>query len=207
MHLVTRCPGGRLAGVLLTLSLGMAVGLPVHADQPVPKSLLATEAYLTPAKEIADAVLATRDEVHTLSNISPDGKKFVIVKNDGMPPLSARRPPYGPAWRSSVRSHGRQIAGPVDPQRCRLRHLLPRRQANRAGADTRSSQSEYSHLVARRYAFGVLRSLRHRHLYLHRRCRHRILEATFGGSHLGHHGQFFPVVQRREEDSNRFAAQ
>jgi dipeptidyl aminopeptidase/acylaminoacyl peptidase len=88
MHLVTRCPGRRSAGVLLTLLLGTAVGLPVHADEPVPKSPLATEAYLTPAKEIADAVLATRDEVHTLSNISPDGKKFVIVKNDGMPPLS-----------------------------------------------------------------------------------------------------------------------
>ena len=57
MHLVTRCPGGRSAGVLLTLFLGMAVGLPVHADQPAPQSPLAKEAYLTPAKEIADAVL------------------------------------------------------------------------------------------------------------------------------------------------------
>ncbi len=79
---------GRVAAVLLALLLGTAIGLPVQADEPLTKSVLAKEAYLTPAKEIADAVLATRNEIHTLTNISPDGKKFLIVKNDGMPSLA-----------------------------------------------------------------------------------------------------------------------
>jgi dipeptidyl aminopeptidase/acylaminoacyl peptidase len=77
----------RSAAVLLVLVLGALVGLPVHADEPLSKSVLGKEAYLTPAKEIADAVLA-RNEIHTLTNISPDGKKFLIVKNDGMPSLA-----------------------------------------------------------------------------------------------------------------------
>ncbi len=82
------CKFGRSAVVLLTLVLGIAAGLPAQADQPLAKSPLAKEAYLTPAKEIADAVLANRDEIHLLTNLSPDGKKFIIVKNDGMPPLA-----------------------------------------------------------------------------------------------------------------------
>ncbi len=82
------CKFGRSAVVLLTLVLGVAAGLPAKADQPSAQSPLGKEAYLTPAKEIADAVMASRDEIHLLTNISPDGKKFVIVKNDGMPPLS-----------------------------------------------------------------------------------------------------------------------
>ncbi|HEV3204954.1 MAG TPA: prolyl oligopeptidase family serine peptidase, partial [Gemmataceae bacterium] len=46
------------------------------------------EAYLTPPKEIADAVLASRHENATLTNLSPDGKKFLITKSDGLPPLA-----------------------------------------------------------------------------------------------------------------------
>ena len=57
-------------------------------DIPAPKtpqSPLGTEAYLTPPREIADAVLgAGRGENVTLKDISPDGKKFVITKTDGM---------------------------------------------------------------------------------------------------------------------------
>jgi dipeptidyl aminopeptidase/acylaminoacyl peptidase len=45
------------------------------------------EAYLTPPKEIADAVLAARNENVTLSNLSPDGAKFLIAKTDGLPTL------------------------------------------------------------------------------------------------------------------------
>ncbi|MCI0638773.1 MAG: prolyl oligopeptidase family serine peptidase [Gemmataceae bacterium] len=45
------------------------------------------EAYLMPPKEIADAILAPRHENVTLSNLSPDGKKFLIANSDGMPTL------------------------------------------------------------------------------------------------------------------------
>ena len=88
MPLLNSSSSRRITAVLLALALGIAVGLPVHADEPATKSVLGKEAYLTPAKEIADAVLATRNEIHTLTNISPDGKKFLIVKNDGMPSLA-----------------------------------------------------------------------------------------------------------------------
>lgn len=88
MHFACGCKLGRPAGVLLALLLGSAAGLPAKADVPAATSPLAKEAYLTPSKEIADAVLASRDEIRTLTNISPDGQKFLFVKNDGMPPLA-----------------------------------------------------------------------------------------------------------------------
>jgi dipeptidyl aminopeptidase/acylaminoacyl peptidase len=53
-----------------------------------PRKTLAVETYLTPPKEILDAVLATRGENISLSNISPDGKKFLITKTEGLPPIS-----------------------------------------------------------------------------------------------------------------------
>src|SRR5262245_2143121 len=65
--------------ILITLAVTTAV-----RGQPV---VLSKEAYLTPPKEIADAILATENENFTLTNLSPDGKKFLIVKNDGMPTL------------------------------------------------------------------------------------------------------------------------
>jgi dipeptidyl aminopeptidase/acylaminoacyl peptidase len=52
------------------------------------------EAYLTPPKEIADAVLAARHETVTLTDISPDGKKFVVTKRDGLPPLQRLSRPH-----------------------------------------------------------------------------------------------------------------
>src|SRR5436309_1358629 len=55
----------RLALVLAVTFLASWLGLPVGAA-PV---TLTQEAYLTPPKEIADAVLATRQENHTLTNI------------------------------------------------------------------------------------------------------------------------------------------
>jgi dipeptidyl aminopeptidase/acylaminoacyl peptidase len=60
--------------------VGAALAWPVHAQQVV----LGKEAYLPAPKEIAD-VVATRGDMITLTNISPDGKKFLITKNDGMP--------------------------------------------------------------------------------------------------------------------------
>jgi dipeptidyl aminopeptidase/acylaminoacyl peptidase len=49
---------------------------------------LTKEAYVMPPKVIADAVLAANPEnTVTLNNISPDGKKFLIAKTDGMPTL------------------------------------------------------------------------------------------------------------------------
>src|SRR5262245_7266649 len=50
------------------------------------KELLAKEAYLTPPKEIADALKAMQTENVTLSNLSPDGKKFLVTKSDGPVP-------------------------------------------------------------------------------------------------------------------------
>jgi dipeptidyl aminopeptidase/acylaminoacyl peptidase len=50
-------------------------------------NILSKEAYLTPPKAIADAILAPRHENVALTNLSPDGKKFVITRSDGMPTL------------------------------------------------------------------------------------------------------------------------
>jgi len=79
-----------LVGVLLATPLP-AQPPPPAARAPAgidPKSPLAKEAYLTPPKEIADAVLAGRNENVVLNNLSPDGKKFLVTKTDGLPPLS-----------------------------------------------------------------------------------------------------------------------
>src|SRR5262245_9160641 len=69
--------------VLLAALLGALGGAPAGAQQVA----LDKEAYLTPPKEIADAVLAARHENVTLNNLSPDGKKFLITKSDGLPSL------------------------------------------------------------------------------------------------------------------------
>src|SRR5262245_53472429 len=56
-------------------------------DTAQAKAALRNEGYLTPTnKMIADAVLASRPEDKlTFNNISPDGKKFLVTKTDGMP--------------------------------------------------------------------------------------------------------------------------
>src|SRR4051794_3382400 len=74
MHFDSR----RVLALLLLVMAGPAFGQPV---------VLTKEAYVAPPKEIADAVLATENENFTLTNISPDGAKFLITKNDGMPTL------------------------------------------------------------------------------------------------------------------------
>ena len=65
--------------VLLAVLLGALSGTPAGAQQVS----LDKEAYLTPPKEIADAVLATRHENVTLSNLSPDGKKLMWTSTRG----------------------------------------------------------------------------------------------------------------------------
>jgi dipeptidyl aminopeptidase/acylaminoacyl peptidase len=77
---------------------GLVVGVPLTAQQPPPAAKapagvdpqgpLAKEAFLTPPKEIADAVLSGRSENVSLNNLSPDGKKFLVTKTDGLPPIS-----------------------------------------------------------------------------------------------------------------------
>jgi dipeptidyl aminopeptidase/acylaminoacyl peptidase len=79
MHAVRVLARRRLAAVLVVALLGT-----VARAEPVP---LGKEAYLTPPKEIADAVLAPREQNVSLTNLSPDGKKFVITRSDGLPPL------------------------------------------------------------------------------------------------------------------------
>ena len=82
---------------LVIALLGVLLATPVPAEQPLPpprvvpqepKACLTVEAYLTPPKEIADAVLAARNENVSLTNLSPDGKKFLITRTDGLPPLA-----------------------------------------------------------------------------------------------------------------------
>ena len=86
-----------LPSVFLGTLIAVLIAIPAApaADQ-LP---LATEAYLTPPKEILDAVLALRNDNQTLTNISPDGKKFLLRKTDGLPPLAP-----GPAMCSSRRN-------------------------------------------------------------------------------------------------------
>jgi dipeptidyl aminopeptidase/acylaminoacyl peptidase len=69
--------------MLVVVSLLVLVALPLRAD-PVD---LGKESYLLPPKEIADAVLGSPARNVTLTNLSPDGKKFLITKSDGLPPL------------------------------------------------------------------------------------------------------------------------
>jgi dipeptidyl aminopeptidase/acylaminoacyl peptidase len=111
MHWVRQFGSGRAAVVLLVAFLGALVGTPVRAQQAV----LAKEAYLTPPKEIADAVLAPREQVVSLTNLSPDGKKFLITKSDGPPTLERMARPC---------TYLGELA--FDPVACRSRDLWVR---------------------------------------------------------------------------------
>jgi len=65
----------------------LLVSLPSQAQEIArgKSAPLADEKYQTPCKEIADIVLADWHKNVTLSNLSPDGKTFLITKNDGLP--------------------------------------------------------------------------------------------------------------------------
>jgi dipeptidyl aminopeptidase/acylaminoacyl peptidase len=75
-----RPPAGLLLIVLLFAAL---VAVPGRAD-PID---LGKEAYLLPPKELVEAVLGAREQNFGLTNISPDGKKFVVPRSDGLPSL------------------------------------------------------------------------------------------------------------------------
>lgn len=62
---------------------------PAGAKAPAPTdpAPLSRESYLLPPKEIADAVLAARGDMVSLTNISPDGRKFLIARRDPLPPV------------------------------------------------------------------------------------------------------------------------
>jgi dipeptidyl aminopeptidase/acylaminoacyl peptidase len=70
--------------LLVALFVVALVAVPGRADPMVD---LGKEAYLMPPKEIADAVLGAREQNFALTNISPDGRKFVVTRNDGLPSL------------------------------------------------------------------------------------------------------------------------
>lgn len=65
-------------------AVGQPATAPVESGQ---LAILSKEAYLTPPKVIADAVLAARGENLTLTNLSPDGRKFLITRRDGLPSI------------------------------------------------------------------------------------------------------------------------
>ena len=71
----------------LTIVLGFSYWCLLAGSPVFAQDILSKEAYLMPPKEIADAVLAARHENVTLNNLSPDGKKFLITKTDGLPTL------------------------------------------------------------------------------------------------------------------------
>jgi len=81
---ITRCS-------LIVLAALFCANAAVTFAQPV---TLSKEAYIAPPKEITDAVLATAGESVTLTNLSPDGKKFLITKNDRLPSLQTVGRPY-----------------------------------------------------------------------------------------------------------------
>src|SRR5262245_11304160 len=67
--------------VPLFLLLWLVVGVPTHAQD----AALAQEAYVKPPKVITDAVLAIQKPNVALNNLSPDGKKFLLTRGDGLP--------------------------------------------------------------------------------------------------------------------------
>lgn len=83
MHAVSHLRGLLSALLLVAMCWSLA-----HESVRAQSVNLDKEAYLTPPQVIADAVLAAWHDNVTLTNLSPDGKKFLITKSDGLPPLS-----------------------------------------------------------------------------------------------------------------------
>jgi dipeptidyl aminopeptidase/acylaminoacyl peptidase len=70
---------------LLVFVIAVFAGLRGTADE-APRPPLDKEAYITPPKVIADVILAARENI-ALTNLSPDGKKFLIARTDGLPTI------------------------------------------------------------------------------------------------------------------------
>jgi dipeptidyl aminopeptidase/acylaminoacyl peptidase len=75
------------------LAPGAAVSLPFTGPDWQDK-VLAHEGYVAPPKELADAVLASRESNITLGNISPDKKSFLDEMGDGPTPMAIFGRPF-----------------------------------------------------------------------------------------------------------------
>ena len=101
-------------GLIGVLPAGPAAAEPLPMPRVVgpagPPSPLAVEEYLTPPKEILDAVLATRSQNVLLTNISPDGKKFLVTKTEGLPPISRLVSTTGATQLSCTMARSRSVS-------------------------------------------------------------------------------------------------
>ena len=77
--------------LLLLFAAGLLViGTPLYAQNKI----LTTEDYIRPPKIIEDAAAAPWFKNITYTNISPDGKKFLVTIGDGMPTLERMGRPH-----------------------------------------------------------------------------------------------------------------
>ncbi len=72
-----------ILSILSLLGL-MNFGQPLPAEEP---ATLAQEAYLKPPAAIADAVLGLQTNNQSMTNLSPNGKVFVLERRELLPPL------------------------------------------------------------------------------------------------------------------------
>lgn len=94
----------------------LVLALPANAQQNgAVDPALTTEAYLQPARAVADAVLAPRHENVRLSNLDPTGRWFLNTVSDGPPSLAV-----------FARRHYNLGAFQVDPAANRSRRLTTR---------------------------------------------------------------------------------
>lgn len=77
----------RFRHVPLALLIGLCVVF-LRTSPAAEPSPLEREQYQLPPKEIAEAVEALSQRRTVLTNLSPDGEKFLIAKSDGLPPIA-----------------------------------------------------------------------------------------------------------------------
>jgi dipeptidyl aminopeptidase/acylaminoacyl peptidase len=78
-------PTRSFGGIALVLTTGLAAAPGVWAQTP---HAVHQEVYLMPPAEVAEVITAPRHENVTLSSLSPDGRTFLNVVGDGLPPLA-----------------------------------------------------------------------------------------------------------------------
>ena len=77
-----------LHSALVVITILLLAALPTRGQTPI-----ADEKFQTPCKEIADIVLAEWHKNIALNNLSPDGKRFLITRNDGLPTVDRQGRP------------------------------------------------------------------------------------------------------------------